>query len=263
MSEKVLYGIKNVYVAKRTTAESGAVTFGVPVHLAGASEIALGTVGDPVKVYADNITYVKFHVNQGYDGTLSVYNVPDWFSRDYLGMIVDNNGVLVESATAEQADFALIFEFDTETKKTKRTVLYNVTAGRTEINGKTKEEGVSPEAMSIPITATPSDDSGYVKASVVGDLSDAAWASWLNSVYIPSASTQYPVTVTVTSSGAPVANAVVVVGDRIARTSASGAVSFMAPAGTYDVLVSATGKTAKTDTVTVSTAAVSKTVTMV
>lgn len=262
MAEKLTYGIKNVHYAKVSVSESGAVTFGTPKPLPGASEIALSTVGDPVKVYADNVTYEKFHVNQGYDGNLSVYNIPDAFARDHLGMYIDSNGVLVESADATQDDFALMFEFNTNTSKTKRTLLYSVSAGRTEINGKTKEESIDPEALSIPLTASPDATTGYVKASIVGDANDPAWASWFSSVYTPASTMQYQVTVTVSGTSGVLPDALVVCGGKFAQTDSNGKATFMLPNGTYDVLLSADGHTAKTDTVTVASAAISKAVTM-
>lgn len=258
MPEKVTYGIKNVHYALKTVSESGTVTYGSPVPLPGASEMSLPPVGDPVKVFADNVVYAKFNVNQGYDGTLSIYNIPDHFARDVLGMTLDNNGVLVENASAVQSDFALIGEFNTDTVKTKRFVLFNCSAGRSDINGATKEDTVDPQPFSIPITAAPLDGTEYVKASIVGDSTNATWASWLSSVYTPATATQYKVTVTVTG----IANALVVCGGKIARTDTTGNAYFMLPNGTYDVLVSATGKAAQATTVTVASAAVTKTITM-
>lgn len=257
--EKITYGIKNTYYALKSVSEAGIVTFGTPVAMPGASEIALPPVGDPVKVYADNVVYAKFNVNQGYDGDLSLYNIPESFSRDVLGMTVDSNGALVENASATQSDFALIFEFDTDTTKTKRNVLYNCSAGRSDLNGTTKEDKIDPKPFSIPITASPLEGTEYVKASIVGDSNDATWSSWLSSAYTPALTTQYKVTVTVTG----IANALVVCGGKFARTDASGNAYFMLPNGTYDVLISATGKTAQADTVTVASAAVTKTITMV
>ena len=263
MSEKVTYGIKNVYYAPITISESGVVTFGTPVALHGASEIALSTVGEPVKVYADNVVYVKFSVNQGYEGDLSVYNIPDTFSQAHLGMSIDNNNVLVEAASATQQDFALLFEFDTDTAKTKRTALYNVSASRPEINGATKEDTIDPQPFAVPIVASPATDSGYVKASIVGDSNDATWASWFSSVYTPAAATQYRVSVKIQVGTTAIANALVVCGGKIGTTDSTGYAYFMLPNGTYDILVSATGHTAKADTVTVTSAAISKTVTLV
>ena len=73
----------------------------------------------------------------------------------------------------------------------------------------------------------------------------------------------FVITITVESGATKIAGAVVVVGGKVGVTNADGVVRISQPAGTYDVLVSATGYTAKTDTVTVASAAVSKKVTMV
>lgn len=262
MSEKITYGIKNVYVAPINVSESGVVTYGVPRALPGATEIALSIVGEIVKKYADNITYFKMGVNQGYEGNLSVYNVPDWFSEAYLGYKVDSNGVLVEDASGTMADFALMFEFNTDTAKTKRNVMYNVTASRPEINSSTKEDTIDPQPFSIPITASPAIGTEYVKASVVGDSTDATWSSWFSSVYTIAETTQQKVTVNVKNSTKAIANALVVCGGKIAHTDSSGNADFMLPSGTYDVLVSASGYTAQASNVTVASSAVSKVITM-
>lgn len=182
MAEKITYGIKNVYAAK-ITITNGAITFGTPAALPGASEITLSTAGEDVRIYADNVVYYKTGVNQGYTGTLSLYAIPDTFYTDYLGYIKDDNDVLVEAADGAKADFALLFEFDTDTAKTKRTVLYNVTASRPEISSSTKEDKIDPQPFAIPITASPAIDTGYVKASIVGDEDDETWAGWFTAVY--------------------------------------------------------------------------------
>ena len=85
MNEKITYGIKNVKYAKKTIAEDGSVTFATPVAIPGAYEIALPTVGETAKVYADNITYVKIPSNQGYDGNFGCYGLPESFLTDILG----------------------------------------------------------------------------------------------------------------------------------------------------------------------------------
>lgn len=259
MAEKITYGIKNVFAAKKTVSDLGVVTFGTPTALPGATEISLPPVGENKKVYADNVVYTTVATNQGYDGNLSIYNIPDWFSTEYLGMTVDDNGVLIENASGTKSDFALIFEFATDTASTKRNVMYNCTAGRTDLNGATKEDTVDPQAFSVPIVTSPLEGTEYVKASKVGDSTDATWASWLSSVYVPAATAQFKVTVVVTD----VIGALVVCGGKFAHTNASGNAYFMLPAGTYDIMVSATDKVAQVSTVTVASADVSETITLV
>lgn len=181
--DKITYGIQNVYYAKATEDENGALTYGEPVALKGATEITLSTVGDPVKVYADDTMYYNESVNQGYEGNLNIYAIPESFYKDILGMATDENGVLVEKSTDKGAPFALMFEFLTDSADTKRTVMYNCTAARPEISESTKEETVDPEAFSIPITCSPRKDNYKVKASIVGNSSDATWSGWFTEVY--------------------------------------------------------------------------------
>lgn len=261
--EKVQFGIKNVKYALKTVNADGTVTFGAPVALPGATEIALPPVGEIVKKYADNVLYVRIPVNQGYDGTLSVFYVPDSFARDVLGMTFDQNGVLVEGSGAAITEFALMGEFDTDTTRKKRWLMYNCTAGRSDLNGATKEDTVDPQAFSIPITAAPLDGTEVIKASYLGDDSDPIFASWLSSVYVPSEAVQKRVEVTVTKTGGTaVFGALVVCGGKFATTEANGKASFMLPTGKHDVMVSASGLTAAVDSVTVANADVTKTVTL-
>lgn len=181
--EKITYGIQNVYYAKATEGDNGALTYGSPVALKGATEISFSTVGEPIEVYADDTMYYKESVNQGYDGNLNIYAIPESFYTDILGMTTDENGVLVEKSTDKGSAFALMFEFLTDSADTKRTVLYNCTASRPEISESTKEETVDPEAFSIPIKCSPRKDNYKVKASVVGNSTDETWAGWFTSVY--------------------------------------------------------------------------------
>ena len=182
---KITYGICNVYAAKITVSGSS-VSYGSPVELPGASELTLQTQGEEVKIYASDVVYYRDQNNQGYSGNLNLYNIPDSFYKDYLGYIEDTNGVLVESDNAPCADFALIFEFKTDNgAQTKRAVLYNCHAARPQLSGKTKGDTIAPEPFSIPITASPAIDTGYVKASVLGDATNTTWSGWLSAVYTP------------------------------------------------------------------------------
>lgn len=259
--EKITYGIRNVYYAIKAVS-AGLVSFAPPVPMPGAYEISLPPVGDPVKVYADDGVYYNQTVNQGYDGKLSLYAIPESFQRDVMGMVKDSNGVMVESADAVQKEAALLFEFSTDEARTKRAVLYSCAFGRSEIASKTKSDTLEPNGFSIPVTASPLDGSAYVKANILGDKNVPAWASWFSSVYMPSTTNKFAVTVTVSDSSGPLAGALVVCGGLLALTGADGVAMFLLPPGSYDLLISKDGYTAKVDSVTVSAAAVSKPVTL-
>lgn len=184
--EKITYGIKNLMYAKKTVGENGQVSFAKPVAIPGAYEISLPTVGDTTKVYADNITYAKIPANQGYDGSFGCYGLPETFQKDILGYEEDANGVLVEKAGAVCSEFALLGEFNTDTEKTKKWVLYNCSAKRPEFGGETKQENITAKQVSVPIAASPLEGTDeLIKATIVGDKDNTVWANWFNNVYMP------------------------------------------------------------------------------
>lgn len=188
MSNKIKYGLKNVYYAVATIAADGSATYAAPVALPGAVSLSMEPQGELTSFHADNIVYYMSSANNGYEGDLTLAMVPDSFKKDVLGYVEDTKKVLVEDADAELAHFALLFQFEGDAKAIRR-VLYNCVAGRPTDNGNTKEENVSPETDQLSLTATTiynaSLDKNVVKAEC-NDTTDAdVYAGWFTNVYIP------------------------------------------------------------------------------
>lgn len=185
-TNKIKYGIKNVFYAKATISTTGTATYATPVALPGAVSISLDAQGDTNKFYADNIVYFTSVANNGYEGDLELAKVPDDFLIDCLGFIRDASGVLVEDAGAVPAHFALMFQFEGDVNA-KRTVLYNCVATRPTVEGSTKEESIEPQTETISIVATTVYnavlDKDLVKASCTETSASAAYNSWLSAVY--------------------------------------------------------------------------------
>lgn len=177
-NEKIVYGLKNLHYALVTVGDAGAVTYGTPVPIPGARSISLSTVGEDTKVYADDIVYVTLSSNQGYDGDIVVLTFGDDLAKALLGQTVDKDGALFESTNDVKPQFALLGEMSTEGTAKKKFVLYNCTAGRPEFSGTTKEDTVEAQEFTIPITASPATDTGYVKAT-----SFSADDSWYTAVH--------------------------------------------------------------------------------
>lgn len=262
MAEKVTYGLKNLYYAQKTESEAGVPSFGTLKNWIGASEMTLSPVGEVTPIYADDIIYYKARSNQGYDGSLSVRQIPEDFKINHIGEYKDTNGVLVEKSNVIPYDFALLGEFQVAGDETgdatgKRFALYNCSAGRTDLAGKSKEDTIDPNMFEVPITANPTVSDEIVKASVKKSDNESVYNAWFDSVYYnPSYALLYTVTVTVTATvgGAAIAGALVVVGGKVGVTNASGIARILQPNGTYDVIVSASGHTAEVSTVTVTSA---------
>ncbi len=148
MGNKVTFGLKNVHYATFTKdTATGAITYDAPIKMPGAVEISLEPRGDMVEFYADDMLFYSAPNNQGYDGTLSIANIPEQFAIDALGEVKDDTDmVLTEKTNAKPKPFALLFEFDGDVKAT-RHVLFNCNANRPTVGSTTKRMQLSLTLM--------------------------------------------------------------------------------------------------------------------
>lgn len=184
---KVKYNLKNAHYALLTLGEGDVPTYDKPIPLPGAVSISLDANGEPENFYADGIAYYVINNNMGYTGDLELALIPESFRTGVLHESLDSKGVLVESSDAQVAPFALLFEFDGDQKHI-RHVLYNCSASRPGIEGKTNEESREVQTEKITLKATPLPN-GMVKAKT-GNTTDAAtYSKWYKDVYIPASIT--------------------------------------------------------------------------
>ena len=182
---KVKFNICNVHYAPITKAEDGSVTFDTPVAMPGAVSISLDPTGEPESFYADGVEYYVINNNQGYDGDLELAMIPESFRTDILKEEQDANKVLVENSNSETGSFALLFEFDGDQKHI-RHVMYNCSASRPGIEGKTNEDKKEVQTEKLSLKAVPLAN-GMVKAKT-GNTTDATtYADWYKAVYVPAA----------------------------------------------------------------------------
>lgn len=185
-TNKIKYGIKNVYYAVATIAANGSATYATPVALPGAVSISLDAQGETSPFYADNIAYWTAVSNNGYEGDLEIAKIPDAFLKDVLGYVEDHNKVLFEDGDAPVIHFALMFQFEGDAHA-RRHVLYNCVANRPSISGQTKEDAIEPQTETLSLTATsvyhPEYDKNIVKASVT-PTEATQYNGWNTSVYM-------------------------------------------------------------------------------
>ena len=182
---KVKFNLKNAHYAMLSVAEDGTVSYGKPVPMPGSVSISLDANGEPENFYADGVAYYVINNNMGYDGDLELAMIPESFRTDALGERLDDKGVLIENAEVELSSFALLFEFDGDQRHI-RHVLYNCSASRPGIEGKTNQESREVQTETLTVKATPL-AGGMVKAKT-GDTTDAAvYEGWYTAVYMPAA----------------------------------------------------------------------------
>lgn len=179
---KVKFNLKNVHYAPLTFNASGVPSFSTPIAIPGAVSISLDINGEAVNFYADGGVYYVIGNNAGYNGDLEIALIPEGFRTYALGEALDGNNVLVENADAELKPFALLFEFDGDQKHI-RHVLYNCTASRPKIEGKTNEANKTVQTETLSIKAAPLPD-GAVKAKTGDDTDASVYNSWYGSVYL-------------------------------------------------------------------------------
>ena len=182
---KVKYNLKNTHYAMLSIAEDGSVSYGTPTAMPGSVSISLDANGEPENFYADGEAYYVINNNMGYNGDLELAMIPESFRTDVLKEELDDKGVLIENAQVELAAFALLFEFDGDQRHI-RHVLYNCSASRPGIEGKTNEESREVQTEKLTIKAAPLAN-GMVKAKT-GDTTDATvYNDWYKAVYMPAA----------------------------------------------------------------------------
>ena len=186
MKNKVKFNVCNVHYSLITKTDEG-YNFGIPVPMPGAVSISLNPNGEPESFYADGIEYYTISNNMGYDGDFEVALIPESFRIDVLKESVDANQVLVENANSETANFALLFEFDGDKHKI-RHVMYNCSAARPGIEGKTNEESREVQPETLTISARPLAN-GFVKARTGNETTQEAYDTWYKNVYLPVEST--------------------------------------------------------------------------
>lgn len=180
-TNKVHYDLVDVHVAPLTIA-AGVATFGAPKALEGSISIDLAAQGNHSKLRADGMVYYQSHSNKGYDGSLNLAMVPDWFRVEYLGEVLDDDAkVQIENAAAQHKPFALIYGFKGDVRN-RRHVLYNCMAGRVGVKGENKENEKDPDTESLPLTAVPLPN-GDVKASTTAETPKETYDGWLTKVW--------------------------------------------------------------------------------
>lgn len=173
-TNKVRYGLSNVHVGTLTV-EDGTPTFGVPKAYPGAVNMTLTAEGESSTFYADNIAYYVTNSNNGYTGDLEMAYLYDWFETQYLGSKESKEGMIVETSDNPTQMAYLMFQFEGDVNATKY-IIYNITFGRPDLEGNTKEDTTEPNTTTIPFTSVPlvTEFGNVVKSKVPSTASNYA-----------------------------------------------------------------------------------------
>lgn len=196
-ANKVKYGLKNVHYALvtetvvTTGADAGKTvsSYGTMKALAGAVSLSLSSTASKSVFRADNEDYYVSYGEGGYEGDLEVARVNEDFLKDVLGLVEDNDKILVESSAAFKTVnyFALVFEFDGDQRETKHC-LYKCSASRPDIASETTGEGgtIEPQTETLTLTAVPRADADkYIHLQTQESTTTAVMEAWYSAVPVP------------------------------------------------------------------------------
>lgn len=264
MFNRVNWGLAASAWGKITQDAQGNDVYGPPVRFLGNRQVNFDPAGDLIKVFADGTVIFVGRQNSGYTGSLELTNLDDEFAKWALSESVDSNNVQYEEKEPVVNRFYLLFEWVQDAKNT-RHIMYNITASRPSMSAITAGDNDSKTAQyrTVNLTAIPRAD-GIVKASTRVDVNSTVYENWFSAAYVPIGTLAQAVTFTVTGTdSAPVADAMIVLDNGMTAVTGSNgtAVMFLA-AGSYNIMVSASGYNTASNTLTVSTAAVAKAISL-
>jgi len=185
---KVRYGLTNVHIAPLTT-KDGKEVYEEFKRMPGAVSLTLTPKGEQSEFHADNMVYYVFSANQGYDGTLEIAEIPEYFLTEILGRKIIN-GVMVENINDKGKPFAMAFEFDGD-KKATRHLLYKCDASRPTLSGKTSANSIEPQTSELTFKASPRQD-GIAHVKTMADTQPEVYNAWYTKPFDPMDSVPEP-----------------------------------------------------------------------
>ena len=179
---RVSFGLENVHYSV-VTYVGDTPTYATPVPIPGAVEMSLDPKGETTDFYADNRLYYTSSSNQGYEGTLTIAEIPEAFRTDVLKEALDETSkVMTESSNTKPATIALLFQFDGDENNVKH-VLYHVTVSRSGIGSATKTEATEVQTKELAMVAAPRPGDGVVKRSTTPDTPALTADAWFTTVF--------------------------------------------------------------------------------
>lgn len=153
-ANKVHFGLKNVHYAV-ITYTSGVPSWATPVAVPGAVSLDLSRESGATDFYADDVKYYHIASNNGFSGSLEMADFPDQMREDLWGQTLTSTGkLLVEDASSQPAEFALMFEIDGD-QTPERYCFFRCTATPPGVSGATKAESTEVQTQSCDITVMP------------------------------------------------------------------------------------------------------------
>lgn len=163
-SNKVRFGLSNVWVGTYTVDDKGTVTMGVPMHQRGAVKMSIEPSTNQDDFFADNIKYYSKYTFSGFTGSLETAKYDTTFKTQFLGYKELTGGGIAKISNAVKPNVYIMFEANGDVKK-RRGILFNVALGEITQEYATTEDKTDVATESIDITVTGDEATGICSAS--------------------------------------------------------------------------------------------------
>lgn len=168
MSNKVVFGVSNLYFGKYTVASDGTVTLGTPYHLPGTVHISLNAQSELTKFYADNVVYYSNYDDNGYDGEIENALFTDEFKTNFLNYVELDDGGIAQIKGRQVDPVYIMFQSEGDSES-RRGILYNVAIGQISREYATKEDSTEPQTATMPFTVSGDHGTGIIRVGYAED----------------------------------------------------------------------------------------------
>ena len=184
-------GLKNMVIAPLTVDTEATLTYGDLQLVAGAIEASIAPQNtDPDIQYADDVEFDVLYPDPELTFTTKMADIPLAIQEMIFGNQIDDNGVLVRTATDKPPYFAVGFKSEKSNGKFRFVWLYKVRAKPLTENYATKEgTTITRQTGDVEWTAIKrTHDSRYQAVDDEGEngFTTAMGETFLTSVYTPS-----------------------------------------------------------------------------
>lgn len=186
------YGLKNftVFPITKSGNSTTAPTYGSGIKLGGAIELSLAPEQSTESLTADNVIVAKKTITKGFTGTVKVSDLSDDILKALFGYTTTTNGSLEFKLSTGSKEFALSFEVELQSGKTKRVQILRCVATLPGVNHETSSDSAGFATKELNITAFAREDLGntiYMFTMIEPDSSatsqvKAEWAKYFTGV---------------------------------------------------------------------------------
>lgn len=167
-SNKVRFGLSNLYFGTYTVSTTGSVTLGSPVAVPGAVSLNLDPETEETVFYADNTKYYVSNADNGFTGEIEVAQFSDTFKTTFMNYITLSDGGIAQIKGEDNKVCYVMFQSEGDAQS-RRGILYNVSLGQISRSYSTTEGSKEPVTATLSITVVGDNTTGITRASYTED----------------------------------------------------------------------------------------------